>query len=267
MPYFEKELYSNELQYKEEDQFNNSPYIEMAECVFQHICTTTNLTTMEKIYYLLLDCEAIVNLKLCGNRTTASTAKTWAVKLGCSKPQIFAMQKSLERKEYLDIKRSSNLYNQNNRNLLSTSLPKNIFKNLVANGGTDRLTKENKSIYDSLDVRAYLDQTKILLKINFILFRKIVASRKITYIAKLFCVDYYSPCYLPNIMLDDKGLYHSTFTYSSLMERYNITRAHLSNILTKLNRMHWIDKHRVKKISNPPVWNAFWYPDNIKNAA
>jgi hypothetical protein len=259
------ELY---IGYTGPNPYDEAQYVEVAGCIFHHICIASNLSSIEKIYYLLLDCEAIINLKRGGNRATASTAKIWAKRLSCSKSQIFTMQKSLEKKQYLHIKRSTNANNQNNRNLLSTSLPKSVFERLVDDHSTDRLIKKNTDDGNSdvVDYRAYLDQTKILVKVDFALFRKIIASQQISYIAKLFCIDCYSPCYLPNIRGDDKGLYQSTFTYSSIMERYNITRVRLSSILVKLDRINWIHKHRVGKFKNPPIWNVYWYIKNIKNA-
>lgn len=268
MPYTEIELYNNNLyaQHTQQDKYDNTPYIELAQCVFQHICATANLSNRERLYYLLLDCESITNLKLGNNRASASTGVIWAKRLGCSKSQIFTMQKSLERKRYLQIERSTNDCNQNNRNLLFTSLPKNVFEELVTDHDTNRLTIENKDNADAIDRRLYLDRTKILLKFDFALFRKIVASRQITYRAKLFCIDYYSPCYLPNIRIGSKGLFYSTFTYASLMERYNITKGCLSKILMTLDRLRWIHKCRVEKFINPPIWNAYWHIENIKNA-
>ena len=263
MKQYDNELYNLYTKYTKLASYNNREYTEITVCLFRHISTTTSLSTMEKIYYLLLDCECINNYKLGNNRVTASNAKIWAEKIGCSRPQIFAMQKSLESKGYLNINRSINAYSQNNRNVLSTSLQKEVFNQLAADKTSDKTSCVPTAINNGnevTDFRFYLDQTKILITLDFTLFCKIASFREITYIAKLLCIDYYSPCYNQAIkMIDKNRYYYSKFTYDSLMERYNIKRSYLSHILAKLCKMGWLSKQRLGKYIMPPVWEADWH--------
>ena len=44
------------------------PYIPISGCVIEHILTTTNLTNLEKLYYLLADSLSIINKNQGGKR-------------------------------------------------------------------------------------------------------------------------------------------------------------------------------------------------------
>ena len=70
-------------------------YTPITGCVLEHIITTTNLTSCEKLYYLLADSLSIISKNKGYGRYCALPSEDWAKYLGCSRSLVFTMQRSL----------------------------------------------------------------------------------------------------------------------------------------------------------------------------
>ena len=81
-------------------------YVPISTCVLEHIITTNNLTSNEKLYYLLADSLALINKNEGGARVTSLPSEEWAIRLGCSRSLVFSMQKSLEKKGYFTVNKN-----------------------------------------------------------------------------------------------------------------------------------------------------------------
>jgi len=68
-------------------------YTPISGCVLEHILTTTNLTSCEKLYYLLADSLAIISKNKGYSRSCALPSEDWAEYLGCSRSLVFTMQR------------------------------------------------------------------------------------------------------------------------------------------------------------------------------
>ena len=75
-------------------------YTPITGCVLEHVLTTTNLTSCEKLYYLLADSLSLISKNKGYGRSYALPSEDWAERLGCSRSLIFTMQKSLVKKGY-----------------------------------------------------------------------------------------------------------------------------------------------------------------------
>lgn len=73
-------------------------YTPITYCIFEHILTTTNLTTCEKLYYILTNSLAVINKNQGGSRSCALPSEDWAKRLNCSRSLVFTMQSSLVEK-------------------------------------------------------------------------------------------------------------------------------------------------------------------------
>lgn len=100
----------------------NKSYIPITGCVLSHILSSKELSSLEKIYYILADSLACINFNKGRNRSISLPAKSWAERLSCSKSEVFMLQKSLEDKGYFIIYRDKNDQGQNKRNTITTTL-------------------------------------------------------------------------------------------------------------------------------------------------
>ena len=98
--------------------------------MLEHILTTTNLTNTEKLYYLLADSLALIAKNKGYRRSCALPSEDWAEYLGCSRSLVFTMQKSLEQKGYFIINKDFDNIGRNKRNLITPTLPHQIFNHL-----------------------------------------------------------------------------------------------------------------------------------------
>ena len=105
-------------------------YTPITGCVLEHIIVTTNLTKCEKLYYLLADSLSIISKNKGYGRYCALPSEDWAKRLGCSRSLVFTMQRSLVKKGYFIINKDFDEIGRNNRNLITPTLPTEIFNHL-----------------------------------------------------------------------------------------------------------------------------------------
>jgi hypothetical protein len=105
-------------------------YAPITGCVLEHIITTTNLTSCEKLYYLLADSLSIISKNKGYGRYCALPSEDWAEYLGCSRSLVFTMQQSLVKKGYFIINKDFDEIGRNNRNLITPTLPTSVFNHL-----------------------------------------------------------------------------------------------------------------------------------------
>ena len=143
-------------------------FVEISHCVIEHIISTKNLSSSEKLYYLVNDLYSMF-LKNWSNKQINFSAKKIADLLGFSKSQIFTIQKKLELLGYLKIIRSTDRYGKNNVNVPITTLPEECFWTLMRNGQnkssiTDFST--NKLILETEERRTIITKYKQFIPIN-----------------------------------------------------------------------------------------------------
>lgn len=105
-------------------------YTPITGCVLEHVITTTNLTSCEKLYYLLADSLSIISKNKGYDRCCALPSEDWAERLGCSRSLVFTMQRSLIKKGYFIINKDFDEIGRNNRNLITPTLPTSVFNHL-----------------------------------------------------------------------------------------------------------------------------------------
>lgn len=182
----------------------NKSYTPIATCVLEHILTTTHLCDLEKLFYIISYSLSLINNNKGKQRSITLSAKQWAEKLDCSIAEIFAMQQSLEQKGYFDIYRSKTKDGKNKKNTITPTLPDSVFNSLantpnrfnIGTYSTDTSLYSNftsTTYLPNLENKiAYLDRTKMFIKLNYDLLLLITSSNYLTKLAKVLWLDFYS---------------------------------------------------------------------------
>lgn len=203
----------------------------MNDCVFDHIITSADLSHLEKLYYLLADCLSIINYRYGKGRGAALPYVGWAKKLSCSRSKIFELQRSLEEKGYFTILRDKNDAGQNNRNIIIPSLPKDIFDHLC---DTAKYQKGNHATFDGKEEkRAYLDRTKLTIKLNYHLIKFITANESLNTFQKILWLDFYASTSAPQKAKPEKG-FSLISSYQELALRHSYGNQYISRSIKAL---------------------------------
>ena len=185
----------------------NKQYIVIPNCLLEHLITnddstgTSTLSPLEKLYFLLACSLSIINYNNNNGYATDITAKSWAAILGCSKSQIFHMQSRLEKLGYFIILRDRNEHGQNNRNVITPTLPDNIFK-LLCKSPENQYNADPQLAYSSNEPKlAYLSRVKQYIPISYRLLKTLTSDKSLPPSTKLI--------YLDCIVSNHKYLLHS----------------------------------------------------------
>lgn len=218
-------------------------YLPLAGCLLEHLLTDHSLSNLEKLFYLLVDGLAHINLQHRGQRSIALPAKKLATALACSKSTIFAIQKSLELKNYLLVSKDKNDTGQNKRNLLTPTLPDSVFLALAA-------TKDRAGDYLPYDKatetkRAYLDRSKLFIPLNYQLLKILAAIVDLTHSQKLLWLNFYVIGYKTYLSSPQpQSAFSFVASYAELTSRYNYKAPALSKMLNALEAKQFICRQR-----------------------
>ena len=172
----------------------STSYVTLSGCVLDHIVTTSALSSVEKLYYILVNSLSIINSQNNKQRSIALSAESWAKRLNCSKSQVFILQRSLSDKGYFIVSKDKNRYGQDKRNLICPTLPDSVFGELC--NSNDRVGNEHLSFSAISESKLqYLDRTKLFIMLGYQILKDISACEYLTPFHKLVWLDFYSRCY------------------------------------------------------------------------
>ena len=213
-------------------------YAPITGCVLEHVITATNLTNHEKLYYLLADSLALISKKESHHRSCGLPSKDWATYLGCSRSLIFTMQQSLEKKGYFIINKDWDKIGRNKRNLIIPTLPASVFNHLNKKF-PDRVGEHTP--YNPLTEckRAYLDRTKLFIKLNYDLLKIITSNEYLNPGQKIIWLGFYTRCYKNYMFQDGKD---SSFSFiSSYQELASICSCNTKYLSKSIRALEEID--------------------------
>jgi len=226
-------------------------YAPITGCVLEHVLTTTNLTSCEKLYYLLADNLALISKNNGDSRSCALPSEDWAKYLRCSRSSIFTMQQSLVKKGYFIINKDFDKIGRNNRNLITPTLPTSVFNHL-SEKYPDRVGDHTSYNPLSECKRTYLDRTKLFIKLNYNLLKIISSNEYLNSRGKVMWLSFYTRCY-KNYMLQSRGDFNldkhsynddSSFSfissYRELADLYSCNTKHLSKSIRALEKLGFI---------------------------
>ena len=231
-------------------------YTPLTGCVLEYILTTINLTSTEKLYYLLADSLALIGKNKGYSRSCALPSEDWAKYLGCSRSLIFTMQKSLEQKGYFIINKDFDHIGRNKRNLITPTLPPPVFNNLNEKF-PDRVG--NHHPYDPLSEckRSYLDRTKLFIKLNYNLLKVITTNSYLNPMQKVLWLSFYNRCYKNHMLQAKEDFYVDKYSYNDgssfsfissykeIAEQHSCNTKHLSKSLRSLEKLGFIKAQNI----------------------
>lgn len=238
-------------------------FIAFSNCVIEHITETDLLTPSEKLYYLVNDFyeqslkhQANENDKKCLSKVKFSASKIGGL-LGFSKSKIFNIQQKLEKLEYLQVNRSTNLFNMNNVNVTSTTLPKNIFSKLMLNTKSKAIDNEVRGEELSSDQRRdVISKTKLFIPLNFDLFRFIFFHKKLSCNSKLLYLKLFSIIHRIKKKYN-YPIYAGSIETSTLLKDCNISRSTLFRSIKQLQENNLIKCEKIRTESSAISSNRF----------
>ncbi|AFC70403.1 chromosomal replication initiator DnaA (plasmid) [Rickettsia amblyommatis] len=205
------------------DTTKNQSYVPITGCVLSHILSSKELSTLEKMYYILADGLSCINFSKGHNRSISLPAKSWAERLSCSKSEVFVLQKSLEAKGHFIITRDKNDQGQNKRNIITTTIPDKVFNDLKYEpdrfdlGDIDN-TKTRHSKSDKLDSidnifvptiegkRQHLEKTKMFIRVPYEFLKQLNSNCSISATAKTITLYLFTKIYKSSLSSNnDKG--------------------------------------------------------------
>ncbi len=231
-------------------------YTPITSCVLEHIIATTNLTKCEKLYYLLADSLALISKNKGYSRSYALPSEDWADRLGFSRSLVFTIQKNLVKKGYFVINKDWDKIGRNNRNLITPTLPTSVFNHLNKKF-PDRVGDHNPYNPLSECKRAYLDRTKLFIKLNYDLLKIITSNEYLNPRGKIMWLSFYTRCY-KNYMLqgredfnlgkyshNDDSSFSFITSYRELADLYSCNTKHLSKSIRALEELGFIKTQNI----------------------
>jgi hypothetical protein len=226
-------------------------YTPITGCVLEHVLTTTNLTSCEKLYYLLADSLSIISKHKGYGRYCALPSEDWAEYLGCSRSLVFTMQRSLVKKGYFIINKDFDEIGRNERNLITPTLPTSVFNHLNEKF-LDRAG--DHAPYSPLIEckRSYLDRTKLFIRLNYDLLKIISSNEYTNSRQKVMWLGFYASCYKNYMLLAKKGFGLGEYSYSDdssfsfitsykeLAELYSCNTKYISKTIRALEKLGFI---------------------------
>lgn len=258
---------------KYHDITKNQSYIPITGCILSHILSSLELSSQEKMYYILADSISYINSSKGRNRSISLPAKSWSSRLSCSKSEVFILQQSLEDKGYFLVHRDKNDKGQNNRNIITTTIPDKVFNDLkyepdrfnlsindnIETQGTDYSQSDNLDSIDNTFIptiegkRQYLEKTKLFIRVPYQFLKQINSNCSISATSKvimlyLFTKIYKSSANKYNYDDSDSSLtrhsYSIVTSYSELQKELKLHRNSVSKALKTLEDNNFISKQR-----------------------
>ena len=224
-------------------------YVPISGCVLEHVLTNSDLSYLEKLFYIKADALSLINAKEGGRqRVIALPSLKWATQLGCSRSQVFKLQQSLSEKGYFIIIKDKNKLGQNKRNLIIPTIPNEIFYFLAKT--PDRAGEHIP--YNPLQEckRAYLDRTKLFIKLNYQLLKTITSNDYLTPFHKILWLDLFAKCYKHYISNNkERNEFSITVSYAELAKAYYCDKRQLSKAMIILEELGfiWRTRFSIKK--------------------
>ncbi len=229
-------------------------YLPISSCILEHILTTTNLTNFEKLYYIFADSLAVINKNQGGSRSCALPSEDWAERLGCSRSLVFTMQNSLVKKGYFLIEKDRNELGLNKRNVITPTLPSSVFNSLNEKY-PDRIG-EHIPYNNATECKlAYLDRTKLFIKINYDLLKLITSETSLNTKQKVMWLNFYVIGY-KNYMSqkryyctssENTAYYNFSFisSYRELADVFSSNRKDISKSIRALEKLGFIKAQNI----------------------
>lgn len=220
-------------------------FVGISDCVIDHVISCDNLSASEKLYYLVNDFYSVF-LKNWKNKTLQFSAKKIGFLLGFSKSKIFAIQKKLEAKDYLQIIRTTDQRGKNNVNVPITTLPQEVFNKIIHDSsnreGVDSLNFDE--LISREDKREIISFYKQFIPINFELARFVFFNKNLSVNSKILFFRLFSVIH--KIKQKHKyPIYAGSVELANIMNSCKFSRSTLFRALKQLEQENLIRREKL----------------------
>ena len=219
-------------------------YIPVTTCVINNTMSICNLTDSEKLFYLLANLYAKLNKSINSERSTEKSAKEWGQLLNRSEQHVFQMQKNLEQLGYFHIIRETDEDNQNEKNIITPTLPKNVFNELMKE--PNRIGSEHILFNEQEAYLSYLDDTKMFIKFNLPMFKMIVANDELSSLQKLIWIYFFYRSYISYNNQNGEGTRQFITNYQEISAVFSCKECTVSVAINKLAKLGFISKRQFR---------------------
>ena len=232
-----------------------APYIPYSSCVLEHIVSNKSLTENEKCFYVICDLLSQIEFNSPRKRGTRSrqisrSLTALATITGMNRSCVFALQRSLADKGYMHLEHGQRDYNHRlQRNILTPTLPENIFKALASEQKTTKSNASHKVEFDKSSIyyaRASLDASKMFVRINFQAVRAVFKNKKLKPSSKVLWLYFWFRS-LVRYQKDGSIIFHDTV--GELEIKTGHSKKTIKSSLTQLAQEHLIEFDSFKKDS------------------
>jgi len=229
----------------------NKSYVPISGCVLAYILSSAELSHLEKLFYISADSLSLINANTGKQRSVALPSHKWATQLGCSRSQVFKLQQSLSEKGYFIIIKDKNKSGQNKRNLIIPTLPCKVFVLLIKS--PDRAGQHLPYNLLQESSRAYLDRTKLYIRLNYQLLKTVTSNEHLTSFHKVLWLDLFTQCYKFNSVknrndkdtsIDSDSKFSLKVSYHELVGRYSCDKRYLSKAMSVLEEVGFISREQ-----------------------
>ncbi|GAA5252528.1 hypothetical protein KNCP2_08160 [Candidatus Rickettsia kedanie] len=219
------------------------------------------------MYYILADSCSYINSSKGRNRSISLPAKSWSSRLSCSKAEVFVLQKALEDKGYFLVHRDKNDKGQNNRNIITTTIPDKVFNDLryepdrfdLCDIHDEAVHQSNSKSLDSIDKtfiptikgkRQHLEKTKMFIRVPYQFLKGLNSNCSIAATSKIIMLYLFTKIYkfYANKYNSDNSLTHNLYSivtsYQELQKELKLHRNSLAKALKTLEDNNFISKQR-----------------------
>lgn len=220
-------------------------YIPVTSCVVNYMLADSHMTDSEKIFYLLANLYAKLNKSFNSERSTEKSAKEWGQLLNRSEQHVFQMQKNLEQLGYFHIVRDKDEDNQNEKNIITPMLPKNVFNELIKK--PNRIGSEHILFNDQETSQlSYLDDTKMFIKFNLPMFKMVIADHDLSSLQKLIWIYFFYRSYISYNNQNGDGTRHFITNYQEISSIFDCEECTVSVAINALAKLGFISKRQFR---------------------
>jgi hypothetical protein len=225
---------------------NPENFVKLPHCVLEHILNTKDLTILEKLFYILADSLALINANNAeGQREIGLAMHQWDKMLSSIKSQVFIMQNTIQEKGYFKVRRSFDHTNRQNRNVITPTLPKEIFEKLCK---TQNREGQNDAFQESENYRSYLDRTKQFIRISYDVLYFVISNNQLTDTAKIVWLHLYISAQKNYLAKSKHNSNTPDFSFVSTLKelsvKYQINYSFLTRILGQLENLGFLQRQQ-----------------------
>ncbi len=213
----------------------NEHYVTLPTCLLKtltgitDLSSTNSLTTLEKLFFI----KVVSTYQVNQCKPIAMSAKQWSKSIGIHTSQtpmsgceLLRLQQSLEKKGFLQVKRSKNMKNMDLRNILTPIIPSDLF-DVLLHSPSNRSQNDSERRGEESDLQ-WIVRTKLFVPIRYDVLKTLLSCSVTSASHKLFVLRNYLTAF-KNFQVTGKLAF--SVTTKELIAKLGMSRATIFRIL------------------------------------